>query len=31
MPEFGLPYRFIEEVGFNINAKVGILLSSDTA
>lgn len=30
-PEFGLTYRVIEDDGFNINAKVEILLSSDTA
>jgi UDP-N-acetylglucosamine 2-epimerase (non-hydrolysing)/GDP/UDP-N,N'-diacetylbacillosamine 2-epimerase (hydrolysing) len=30
-PEFGLTYRVIEEDGFQINAKVEMLLSSDTA
>ncbi len=30
-PEFGLTYRIIEEDGFNINAKVEMLLSSDTS
>lgn len=30
-PEFGLTYRFIEEDGFNITAKVEMLMSSDTA
>jgi len=29
-PEFGLTYRVIEEDGFQINAKVEMLLSSDT-
>ncbi|GAB7027928.1 UDP-N-acetylglucosamine 2-epimerase [Geotalea toluenoxydans] len=29
-PEFGLTYRTIEEDGFNIDAKVEMLLSSDT-
>lgn len=29
-PEFGLTYRVIEQDGFNINAKVEMLLSSDT-
>ncbi len=30
-PEFGLTYRFIEEDGFEIAAKIEMLLSSDTA
>jgi UDP-N-acetylglucosamine 2-epimerase (non-hydrolysing)/GDP/UDP-N,N'-diacetylbacillosamine 2-epimerase (hydrolysing) len=30
-PEFGLSYKKIEEDGFNINEKLEILLSSDTA
>lgn len=30
-PEFGLTYKIIEEDGFSIDAKVEILLSSDTA
>lgn len=30
-PEFGLTYRFIEEDGFTITAKVEMLMSSDTA
>jgi GDP/UDP-N,N'-diacetylbacillosamine 2-epimerase (hydrolysing) len=30
-PEFGLTYREIEQAGFQINAKVEMLLSSDTA
>jgi len=30
-PEFGFTYRFIEEDGFSIDAKVEMLLSSDTA
>lgn len=30
-PEFGLTYRTIEEDGFSINAKVEMLLSSDTS
>lgn len=30
-PEFGLTYKVIEEDGFNINAKVEMLLSSDSA
>jgi len=30
-PEFGLTYNFIEEDGFNIDEKVEMLLSSDTA
>ncbi len=30
-PEFGLTYKTIEEDGFNISAKVEMLLSSDTA
>jgi UDP-hydrolysing UDP-N-acetyl-D-glucosamine 2-epimerase len=30
-PEFGMTYRFIEQDGFNIDAKVEMLLSSDTA
>lgn len=30
-PEFGLTYRLIEKDGFNIDAKVEMLLSSDTA
>jgi UDP-N-acetylglucosamine 2-epimerase (non-hydrolysing)/GDP/UDP-N,N'-diacetylbacillosamine 2-epimerase (hydrolysing) len=30
-PEFGLTYRIIEEDGFSIDAKVEMLLSSDTA
>ncbi len=29
-PEFGLTYKVIEEDGFSINAKVEMLLSSDT-
>lgn len=30
-PEFGLTYRFIEEDGFKITAKIEMLMSSDTA
>lgn len=30
-PEFGLTYRMIEEDGFSINAKIEMLLSSDTS
>ena len=30
-PEFGLTYREIERSGFNIDAKVEMLLSTDTA
>ena len=30
-PEFGLTHKFIEKDGFNINAKVEMLLSSDTS
>lgn len=30
-PEFGLTYKIIEEDGFNIDARVEMLLSSDTA
>lgn len=30
-PEFGLTYREIEQAGFNIDAKVEMLLSADTA
>ncbi len=30
-PEFGLTYRVIEQDGFNIDARVEMLLSSDTA
>src|SRR5579862_1469018 len=30
-PEFGLTYKYIEQDGFNIDAKVEMLVSSDTA
>lgn len=30
-PEFGLTYRYIEQDGFNITAKIEMLMSSDTA